>query len=308
MKILSPMNDFVFKALFGREDQTSKLLLIDLLNEILKSKGEDTIVSLVYLNPFNYKEYEADKLSVLDIKAKTEKGERVNIEVQVKPEPDYRKRSLYYWAKTYAETIGESEPYSSLKKTIVINIMDYNVISESEKLHTHFKIIEREEEFVLTEDLQIHYLELPKLTEEKSIEAMAGLELWIAFLKIAGKEGSEEKLNKITERSGSIKMAIKSLESISADEKMRELYRAREKARRDMISQLYNAEKKAKEEGNITALQGTLIKQFRRKLGAISNEMEKKILETKNTSLLENALENIFDLESEKDLLELLNK
>jgi len=63
-----------------------------------------------------------------------------------------------------------------------------------------------------------------------------------------------------------------------------------------------------KEEGTITTLQGTLIKQFRRKLGAISNEMEKKILDTKNTSLLENALENIFDLESEKDLLELLNK
>ncbi len=63
-----------------------------------------------------------------------------------------------------------------------------------------------------------------------------------------------------------------------------------------------------KKEGSIEALQGTLIKQFRRKLGTISNETEKKILETKNTSLLENALENIFDLESEKDLLELLNK
>ncbi len=54
MKILSPMIDFVFKALSGRENQTSKMLLIDLLNEILKSKGEDTIVNLVYLNPFNY--------------------------------------------------------------------------------------------------------------------------------------------------------------------------------------------------------------------------------------------------------------
>ena len=150
------MYDFVFKALFGREDETSKELLIELLNDILRAKGEDLIVSVEYLNPFNYKEHEFDKLSVLDIKAKTEKGERVNIEVQVKQEDNYRKRSLYYWAKTYAETIGEGESYASLKKTIVVNIMSYNAINESEKLHTHFKLLEREENFTLTEDLQIH--------------------------------------------------------------------------------------------------------------------------------------------------------
>ncbi len=63
-----------------------------------------------------------------------------------------------------------------------------------------------------------------------------------------------------------------------------------------------------REEGNITALQSTLIKQVRRKLGSITADTEKKIFETKNISLLENALEKIFDLESEYMLLELLNK
>lgn len=145
------------------------------------------IVSLKYLNPFNYKEHEFDKLSVLDIKAETEKGERVNIEIQVKPEVSYRKRSLYYWSKTYAETIGEAESYEELKKTIVINIMDYNAIQESDKLHTHFKILENEENFTLTEDLQIHYLEVPKLTKNREIEELEGVELWIALLREAGK-------------------------------------------------------------------------------------------------------------------------
>ena len=50
----------------------------------------------------------------------------------------------------------ESDAYSNLKKTIVINIMGYNIIKESNKKHTHFKIIEKDENFVLTEDLQIH--------------------------------------------------------------------------------------------------------------------------------------------------------
>ena len=240
------MYDFVFKALFGREDETSKELLIELLNDILRAKGEDLIVSVEYLNPFNYKEHEFDKLSVLDIKAKTEKGERVNIEVQVKQEDNYRKRSLYYWAKTYAETIGEGESYASLKKTIVVNIMSYNAINESEKLHTHFKLLEREENFTLTEDLQIHYLELPKLPEDKEIEELEGVELWIAFLREAGKEGNEVKLKKLKERSEVMTKAMESLETVSSDEKMLEAYRAREKARRDEISKLAYAEKQGR--------------------------------------------------------------
>lgn len=241
------MNDFVFKALFGREDQTSKQLLIDLLNDTLRAKGEDLIRSVKYLNPFNYKEHEFDKLSVLDIKAETEKGERVNIEIQVKPEISYRKRSLYYWAKTYAETIGEAEPYEELKKTIVINIMDYDAIKESKKLHTHFKLLEREEHFTLTEDLQIHYLEVTKL--EKEIEVLEGVELWMAFLKEAGKVGNEERIERLKRRSENMSKAIESLETVSADEKMLEAYRAREKARRDEISKIAYAKKQGIEQG-----------------------------------------------------------
>ncbi len=57
-----------------------------------------------------------------------------------------------------------------------------------------------------------------------------------------------------------------------------------------------------KEEGSISALQRTLIKQAKRKLGTIRPETEKKILETKDIVLLENVLENIFDLKSEEVL------
>jgi len=61
-------------------------------------------------------------------------------------------------------------------------------------------------------------------------------------------------------------------------------------------------------EGRITALQRTLIKLARRKLGTISLELKNQIL--KNTSIpqLENALENIFDFDSEEALLKALQR
>ncbi len=121
--------------------------------------------------------------------------------------------------------------------------MSYNAINESEKLHTHFKLLEREENFTLTEDLQIHYLELPKLPEDKEIEELEGVELWIAFFRETGKEGNEEKLEKLKERSEVMTKAMKSLETVSSDEKMLEAYRAREKARMDELAKIAYAKK-----------------------------------------------------------------
>ncbi|MGI6307004.1 MAG: hypothetical protein ACOX1X_00015 [Dethiobacteria bacterium] len=61
-------------------------------------------------------------------------------------------------------------------------------------------------------------------------------------------------------------------------------------------------------EGRITALQRTLIKIARRKLGTISLELENQILKNTNIPQLENALENIFDFDSEEALLKALQQ
>lgn len=65
-------------------------------------------------------------------------------------------------------------------------------------------------------------------------------------------------------------------------------------------------EKKEEKKGEVEAFRKSLIKLASRKLGSIRPETEKKILETKDVVLLENILENIFDLESEKALLNAL--
>ncbi|HLR36222.1 MAG TPA: Rpn family recombination-promoting nuclease/putative transposase, partial [Tissierellales bacterium] len=200
-ELLSPLNDLVFKALFGREQKKSKIILIDFLNSILNLDEEDKIIEIIHLNPFNLKEFEGDKGSVLDLKVKTEKEERINIEVQVNKEDDFRKRSLYYWSKMYGDTILEGKPYSSLKKSIVINIMDFIIIDETSKYHTEYQILEKNEHFLLTEDLSIHYIELPKFDDKKDIEYMEAVELWLTFMKRIGEPGTEELLNQLMERS-----------------------------------------------------------------------------------------------------------
>ncbi len=54
-------------------------------------------------------------------------------------------------------------------------------------------------------------------------------------------------------------------------------------------------------------LQKTLINQSRQKLGGISPETEKRIQEIESIPVLEKALEEIFNIESEETLLNTLN-
>ena len=170
--LLNPLSDIVFKALFGTEEKKSQIILIDFLNSILSLEGEEKIVSIVHMNPFNLQEYKGDKESILDLKIKNQKEERINIEVQINNIDDFRKRSLYYWAKMYAETINDADRYTTLKKSIVINIMDFDIINETERYHTEYKIMEKEEKFQLIDDLEIHYIELRKFKTEKEPENM----------------------------------------------------------------------------------------------------------------------------------------
>jgi transposase-like protein len=51
--LLSPLNDLVFKALFGREQKQSKIILMDFLNSVLNLEEKDKITEIAYLNPFN---------------------------------------------------------------------------------------------------------------------------------------------------------------------------------------------------------------------------------------------------------------
>lgn len=262
MKILDPMSDIVFKAIFGKEDKTSKEILITFLNDVLASENFKPIIEITHLNPFNYKDFETDKLSILDIRAKTNQEEIINIEIQVKKEDNYRKRSLYYWAKSYAETISEGETYQSLKKTIMINILNYSEIKESEKLHTIFKIIEQKEHFELVDDLEVHYLELSKLPKRK-VGELNGLELWLDFLKEAGKAGNEARLNQLKERSAIMNNLVNKLVEVSADEILREKYNAREKARLDYKSAMAYAENRGIEKGRMEGRMETAKKLLR---------------------------------------------
>ena len=170
-----------------------------------------------------------DKIGRIDVKAKLDNGEKVIIEMQATNYPSMEKRVLYYWAHTYIDDLKKGNPYKKLGKTIAILFTNYNIgLTESiKKYHTKWQIREEEHSKTkLTDDLEIHILELRKLNKEEVKTEEFG---WMEFIK-KGEVDMSSKYNK------ELLEAKEELEKLRADPATRDLYFDREMALMDFIS------------------------------------------------------------------------
>ena len=68
----------------------------------------------------------------------------------------------------YIEQLKSGDKFSKLKKTIAINILDFESLPV-EKFHSSFHIIEDETGIKLTDVMEVHFLEMPKLYENQKL-------------------------------------------------------------------------------------------------------------------------------------------
>ena len=236
--ILDPKIDFVFKNIFGSSKHPR--ILISFLNSVLKPKN---LISKVEIkNTDIEKHFVEDKFSRLDVKAETNTGEIINVEIQLKNEYNMIKRSLYYWSKLYEEQLSEGEDYSELKRTVCINILNFKYL-KNDRFHNGYRLKEIETQEELSGLLEIHFIEIPKLDKNSDEKDM--LVAWTEFLK----NPESEKVRSLEMTIEEIREAKDELVRLSNDEEQRQIYEMRSKILKDKISALNKAKKEGVEEG-----------------------------------------------------------
>ena len=244
-KRLKVKNDFIFQRIFGRQE--NKDILLSLLNAILNFKDDNKLHDIEILeNTKLEKERIEDKQGILDIKARTIAGVRINIEIQLVNQYNMEKRTLFYWSKLFAEQLNPGQGFDELSKTITINILDFKLI-ELEKYHTVFHLRENEvRDYILTDILEIHFIELSKFRKIKEGPDISNaLDRWLLFLE----SSSEEVLELIKGQDPAIAKAEKILDWLGSDEETVRLYELREKAIHDEVTRMKGAKKEGREEG-----------------------------------------------------------
>jgi len=241
LNYLKPTIDYVFKRIFG--DEKSKGILISFLNSLLAETQKSKIKDLEILNPNIEKEYKNDKESRLDIKAKLDNENLVNIEVQIQYDKNIDKRTLYYWSKIYSQQLNTGSAYQGLNKTITINILCFEYFPH-QYIHSSYHIRHDKNHEILIDDLEIHMIELPKLLKYKQ-EMNETLKTWLLFLTDPENSVIEEKKKEMKEMSE----AVGRLELISRSKVEREKAWAREKYLNDIATIKRSAEEEGIEKG-----------------------------------------------------------
>ena len=248
-KNFSFTDDYVFKAVFGQDNDRSKKALILLLNTILDRK-DDPITRVRILNPIIIGQSDVSKEGIMDIMAETQNGLILDIEAQSGHFKEYSNRALRYANALLEKALKRGDPYDTMEKSIVVTIADGKPYKAAGKLHCVFDIREREAGVPMTDRLEFHCIQLGFVDETKPVSELSPLELVAAYLKYAGNEDKAGYTSELLEYGeGVIDMAENIFRDVTLDERAWVEKRSRELAEHTRASEIYQAREEGIEQG-----------------------------------------------------------
>ena len=216
---LSPINDYVFKRVFG-ENLT---VLADLLQAVLAMPVAAHDIRVV--NPIFAADKKQDKLSALDVKVETRDYGVIDVEIQLEYYDDLWKRFQYYTARMYVDQMRSGEDYSKLTRAISIVIADFSFFTHDSAYHHRFRMYDAQNGVEYPGSLEINILEIPKRRGNSS-----KVSHWLEFFAAR----TEEQFMSLALNDTAMEQAWGVIKQLSADEQERA--EAVEKARRDMVA------------------------------------------------------------------------
>ena len=225
-------NDYAFKRLLGSEE--NKPLLQDFLECILDLTPQQ-VLDLEFMDKELTKEEFSDKTGILDVKLKLTDGTVIDIEIQASWNASFIKRTLFYWAKMYTADFKAGESYGRLHKCITINIIA-DGFRLNDAIHSEYLLQEKTAHTMLTDVLEVHFLDLQAAKKAKEEGKAAGkrgqLINWLRFIGAANKE--ERKM--IATMSPVLQMLNEKIDVLTLSPIERKLYESRMKLKSDITT------------------------------------------------------------------------
>lgn len=252
----NPMNDVLFKFIFGKEER--KQITIDFLNAVLQQSLGHAIADIRFDQTEKTPENEDDKLTRLDVACELDTGEQVDVEVQVVNEKNIQRRTLYYWAQMYLMSLPSGKKYQDLRPAITINLLGFSVFHH-EKPHSRFILYDEVNSLRLNQDLELHFLEIPKYAEapKKPIIRLTKMERWLAYF---ANQLTKEERRELAMKDEKIKDAMDAAQIFLSNKEERRRYINREMALMDRRSELASAREDERDKTIIKNIQALMRK------------------------------------------------
>lgn len=224
--LMSPKVDYCFKELLAYSE-IRKGFIAAILNKDPEEIAETTLMPTILS-----KDTEDGKYGILDVRVRMKNGSQMDLEMQVAPFEFWNNRVIFYLSKMYAEQVKEGDKYKNLKPCIQVSILNFNLFHEDRTCFREIAFCDLTTKQKYTDLLEIYVLELKKLPPEQKEEPL--IIKWMRFLAAESREDFE----KMAGEDNYFNEAYEVLQKLSADERKRLEYEARQKAIRDYDSQM----------------------------------------------------------------------
>lgn len=271
--LMRPKVDFAFKQIM-----TDEKARIGFLSAMLKIRPED-IKETQILNTELRKVHEDDKLGILDVRILMNDDTEADVEIQLTELKVWADRALSYLSKIYADQIATGQDYGVFKKCVSISVLDFDLFRGETEFYSCFHIREDARNFIYTDKMEFHVIELPKLPKELK-EDCSNIELWARFINAERKK----EFDMLAQKDPYIESAYEQLQIISQDKEKRLEYEARQKAIWDHNQMMREAEERGEQRGieRINKLHLLLMKDKRfgdLERSANDKDFQKKLME-----------------------------
>lgn len=232
-------NDYMFRAVFQKNENALKGLLSALLN-IPKTEIKEVTI----LNPIILGETIDDKTCILDLHLRLNNNELINIEMQVEDLGNWPERSISYLGRTFDQTKSGGD-YSDIRTTIHIGILDFNLPHLTPEFYSEFKLMNVKNHEIYSDKFVLRVLHLTSLENDSIEKKPADLYYWAKLFKAT----TWEEIKMLAKNNLDIEDAVVTLHELSDDEKIKLQCEARERYEWDMASAIAKGKREGKEEG-----------------------------------------------------------
>ena len=243
-KYINPFTDYGFKKIFGDEENTE--LLESLINDILGLEGKDKIKKIIFKNGELLPDSPEDRKAIFDLYCTDEKGSEFIVELQKVHQEHFQSRALYYTSFPIQEQAIRGKWDFSLTPIYFIGLLNFTIdrFKESPEFLHHGKIMDIKTKEVMYDNLNMIYVEIPKLQKNKE-ELSNHLEWWLYVLQNLSRLDDVPKGLK----GDIIEKAFEKAEFINLPKAEQDKYHKNLKVYRDLINSFETAHKDGMKKG-----------------------------------------------------------
>lgn len=241
-------NDYMFRAVLQRSNETLK----QLLSALLKTPCEK-ILSCEITNPIVLGESIDDKTCIMDVRVLLDNNRLINLEMQVGHLDNWCNRALFYLCRLFCN-IRHGQNYREILPAMHIGILADSPFEDMNDFYSEYLLTNTNHPHIFTGNFSLRMLNLSQLDYLPENERTSELYLWARLFKAK----TWEDIRMLTNKNKSIMEAASHLRILSEDEKIQMQCEGRERYLMDMSAARDAGIEKGIEKGKESAMKLSL--------------------------------------------------